>query len=79
MRIRDLVKPVEEGFIDGFKKGYGDPRPEIKPEKKAAPTAVSPFSILSDRDAKEILYNILNGKELDFRQKSQLDKIYKRL
>ncbi len=79
MRICDLVKPVEEGFIDGFKKGYGDPRPEVKPEKKAAPEAASPFSILSNSDAKEILYNVLNGKELDFRQKSQLDKIYQKL
>jgi len=79
MKLADLVRPVNEGFVDGFKKGYGEPTSKARPEKKAAPAAASPFSILSNREAKEILYNVLNGKELDYRQKSQLEKIYQKI
>ncbi len=77
MRIRDL----NEGFADGFKKGYGGPLAgNAAPEKKAAPSAASsPFSILNPRDAKEILHNILNGKQLDSRQLTQLQKVYNKL
>jgi hypothetical protein len=76
MRIKDLTT---ESFMSGFRKGYGKPMPST--EKKAAPvqSAASPFSILPPRDAKDILYSVLNGKELDSRQQSLLQKIYNKL
>lgn len=75
------IKELNEGFADGFKKGYGSPLVgKAAPQKKAAPSAASsPFSVLDPRDAKDILYNILNGKQLDSRQLSQLQKVYNKL
>jgi hypothetical protein len=63
--------------MDGFRKGYGK---DIKaqPVAKAAPAA-SPFAALSKQDAKEILFAVLNGRELDSYQRSKLQGIYNKL
>ena len=80
MRIQDL----SEKFADGFKKGYGKPVLGNHPaEKKAAPiqsaAPVSPFSMLSNKEAKDILYNVINGTKLDYSQINKLEQIYKKL
>lgn len=74
MKIQDLLG---EGFMDGFRRGYGK-------DIKAAPTAKSsaaqsPFAVLSRQDAREILSAVLNGRELDSYQRSKLQSIYNKL
>ena len=76
MRIQDLT----EGFASGFEKGYGSPLlGKSSSEKKAASAARSPFSGMSNREIKNIIYKILNGQELDNSEKRQLLKIYNNL
>ena len=85
MRLRDFV--TTEGIWDGFKKGYTgaggkELDTEWKPEKsvqKASSTQQSPFSILSNSEAKEILGSIINKKPLDSIQISKLQRIYSNL
>lgn len=87
MRLRDVI--ATEGVWDSFKKGYtkvGGKELSVdwKPEKKTAPvkpepkdTATqSPFSLLSNSEAKEILSAILSNQPLDSTQKSKLQRIY---
>lgn len=74
MRIEDLVS---EGFMDGFRRGYGK---DIKSAPAAKSSATqSPFAALSRQDAREILSAVLNGKELDSYQRSKLQAIYNKL
>lgn len=78
MKIQQIIS-VREGFMDGFRKARGagaapGPRaPEPRaPAPKAAQPAASPFSIISNRDAKFILTAVINGQALD---SSQIDKL----
>jgi hypothetical protein len=72
MRIRDL----NEGFVDGFKKGYGKPVNTPKPVAKEKSNA---FSSLDSGEAKKILAAILNGQQLDRRQLAALQQVYNKL
>lgn len=87
MRLQDVI--ATEGIWDGFKKGYtkvGGKELSVdwKPEKKTAPvkpepkdaTTQSPFSLLSNSEAKEILSAVLSNRPLDSMQKSKLQRIY---
>ena len=47
--------------------------------KPANKQAKSPFDILSNRESKELIGNILNGQELTSSQKFKLEKIYRSL
>lgn len=73
MKIQQIIS-VREGFMDGFRKARGAsaaPGPRA-PAPKAAQPAASPFSIISNRDAKFILTAVINGQALD---SSQIDKL----
>jgi hypothetical protein len=72
MRIRDL----NEGFVDGFKKGYGKSFDTPKPVAKEKDNA---FSLLAPSEAKKILAAILNGQQLDSQQLAALQKVYNKL
>jgi hypothetical protein len=72
MRIRDL----NEGFVDGFKKGYGKPVNTSKPVAKEKSNA---FSLLAPSEAKKILAAILDGQQLDRRQLAALQQVYNKL
>lgn len=72
MRIRDL----NEGFVDGFKKGYGK---SINTPKPAAKQKANAFSSLAPSEAKKILAAILNGQQLDRRQLAALQQVYNKL
>lgn len=87
MRLRDVI--TAEGLWDGFKKGYtkvGGKELSVDrtAEKKTAPvepkpkdTATqSPFSLLSNSEAKEILGAVLSNQPLDSMQKAKLQRIY---
>ena len=47
--------------------------------KPANKQTKSPFDILSNRESKELIGNILNGQELTSSQKFKLEKIYRNL
>lgn len=88
MKLQDII--ATEGIWDGFKKGYtnvGGKELSVdwKAEKKSAPvksadvSAKSPFDILSNSEAKEILAAILGQQPLDSIQKAKLQRVYDKL
>jgi hypothetical protein len=85
MRLRDIV--ITEGVLDGFKKGYAkaggkELDTDWKPEKsvqKTSSTQESPFNILSNSEAKEILRSVIDKQPLDSMQIVKLQRIYNSL
>lgn len=85
MKIQQIIS-VREGFMDGFRKARGAapgpsaaaPRPRA-PAPKAAQPAASPFSIISNRDAKFILTAVINGQALDSSQIAKLKAVLRKL
>jgi hypothetical protein len=72
MRIKDL----NEGFVDGFKRGLGKSISTPKPVAKEKDNA---FSLLAPSEAKKILAAILKGQQLDRQQLAALQKVYNKL
>lgn len=82
MKIQQIIS-VREGFMDGFRKARGAgagaaPGPPA-PAPKAAQPAASPFSIISNRDAKFILTAVINGQALDSSQIAKLKAVLRKL
>lgn len=87
MKIQQIIS-VREGFMDGFRKARGAgaapgpsaaaPKPSA-PAPKAAQPAASPFSIISNRDAKLILTAVINGQALDSSQIAKLKAVLRKL
>ena len=88
MKLRDII--ATEGIWDGFKKGYtsvGGKELSVdwKAEKKSAPVksadtqTKSPFDILSNSEAKDILSAVLSQQPLDSMQKAKLQRVYDKL
>lgn len=81
MKIQQIIS-VREGFMDGFRKARGAggaPRPSAAAPPKAAQPAASPFSIISNRDAKLILTAVINGQALDSSQIAKLKAVLRKL
>jgi hypothetical protein len=80
MKLRELIN--EAGFLSSFKQGYQDQqagRLSTKSQPAPAAQSSSPFDIITARDAKFILQNIINGKPLDANQMALIKKVYSKL
>lgn len=91
MKLADILRPVEEGFADGWKAGRAAPLvgpgslkgmfgPSSKPTSaEPAPTKKSSPSFSNSNDIKFSLDKVLNGEKLEARDIETLKKLRKSL
>jgi hypothetical protein len=73
------IKELNEGVISSFKKGWNAAAPKGASAPSTTNKKSSPFDMLSPRDAKDILYNVINGNKLDSGHLYKLQQIYNKL